>query len=155
MYEFAGMCILEAKSLQIMKGELPNPKQSNLFQPNLYQIVNPAHELVLLAQKINWQYFEQEFKPLYSNTGKPSKPVRVMVSLLLLKHLYNHGDETLMDGMNVLLACAAWNFKKLIKKLAKAFSLPFLAVFRLLEDSLCKIVKAYKQVSLPILAQAS
>ncbi len=58
------------------------------------------------------------------------------------------------DRMNVLLACAAWNFKKLMKKLAKAFSLPFLAVFLLLEDSLCKIVKACKQVNLPILAPA-
>ncbi len=81
-----------------MKGELPNPKQGNIFQPNLHQIVNPAHELVLLAQQINWQYFEEEFTPLYSKTGKPSKPVRVMVSLLLLKHMYNHGDETLMDA---------------------------------------------------------
>ena len=98
MYKFAGMSNLPAETLQIMKGELPDSRQSNLFQPNLYQIVNPAHELVLLAQKINWTYFEQEFKNLYSNTGKPSKPVRVMVSLLILKHLYNHGDETLMDA---------------------------------------------------------
>lgn len=98
MYKFAGMSNLPAETLQIMKGELPDSRQSNLFQPNLYQIVNPAHELVLLAQKINWTYFEQEFKNLYSNTGKPSKPVRLMVSLLILKHLYNHGDETLMDA---------------------------------------------------------
>ncbi|MDX2135417.1 MAG: IS5 family transposase [Saprospiraceae bacterium] len=79
-----------------MKGKLPDQKQTSLFEPNLHQIVNPAHELVLLAEKIEWEYFDREFSSHYSHTGKPSVPVRVMVSLLLLKHMYDLGDETVM-----------------------------------------------------------
>lgn len=53
------------------------------------------HELVLLSEKIDWNYFEKEFSPLYSKVGNPSHPIRFMVGCLLLKHLYNLGDETL------------------------------------------------------------
>lgn len=55
-----------AKTLQIMKGRLPDQNQRNLFQPDLNQIKNPAHELLLLADKIDWNYFENEFSPVYA-----------------------------------------------------------------------------------------
>ena len=53
------------------------------------------HELILLAKKIDWKYFENEFSSYYSNVGKPSMPIRLMVGCLLLKRIYNLGDETL------------------------------------------------------------
>ena len=53
------------------------------------------HEPVLLSEKIDWTYFEREFAPLYSKRGCPSMPIRLMVGCLILKHLYNYGDETL------------------------------------------------------------
>jgi IS5 family transposase len=56
-------------------------------------MINPNHELALLANAIDWQYFENEFAPYYSDTGAPSVPIRLMVGSLLLKHLYNLGDE--------------------------------------------------------------
>ena len=55
--------------------------------------INPNHELALLAKSIDWQYFEKEFKPFYSVKGAPSVPIRTMVGCLMLKHLYNLGDE--------------------------------------------------------------
>jgi IS5 family transposase len=55
------------------------------------------HELVLLAQAIDWRYFELEFSPLYSRVGQPSVPLRLMVGCLLLKQLYNLGDEKLPE----------------------------------------------------------
>ena len=36
---------------------------------------------------------EEDFKKLYSHTGRPAKPVRLMVSLLLLKQLEDLSDE--------------------------------------------------------------
>jgi IS5 family transposase len=51
----------------------------------------------LLAKKIDWQYFENEFKPYYSSKGAPSVPIRTIVACLLLKHLYNLGDERILD----------------------------------------------------------
>jgi IS5 family transposase len=79
-----------------MKGKLPNQGQKNLFRPILKEIVNPEHELVILSHQIDWQEFENEFSPLYSNTGQPGTPIRTMVGLLLLKRIYNLGDETVM-----------------------------------------------------------
>ena len=40
---------------------------------------------------------ENNFSSLYSHTGQPGVPIRTMVGLLLLKRIYNLGDETVMD----------------------------------------------------------
>jgi IS5 family transposase len=64
--------------------------------PNLAEFINPQHELCLLANKLDWQQFETDFAPLYSIIGSPAKPIRLMVGLLILKQLYDLGDETVM-----------------------------------------------------------
>ena len=79
-----------------MLGKSPIQNQKNIFAPLLSDFINPEHALCLLADKIQWSELEEEFSSLYSNTGTPSKPVRLMVGLLILKQLYNLGDETLM-----------------------------------------------------------
>lgn len=79
-----------------MKGKSPNPKQSHLYQVNLSDWLNPRHELCLLAEEIDWQEFETEFASFYSTKGCPAKPIRLMVGLLILKQIYNLGDETVM-----------------------------------------------------------
>jgi IS5 family transposase len=48
-----------------MIGKPANQNQRNLFQPLLREFINLKHELVLLADKIDWSYFEKEFAPLY------------------------------------------------------------------------------------------
>ena len=75
-----------------MIGELQQ-NERELFRTRLEDLINPHHELALLANKIDWTYFENEFKPYYSDKGAPSVPIRTMVGCLLLKHLYNLGDE--------------------------------------------------------------
>lgn len=80
-----------------MIGKSPNQDQSNMFLPILKEIVNPKHELVILSHQIDWSTFENEFSELYSHTGQPGVPVRMMVGLLLLKRIYNLGDETVME----------------------------------------------------------
>lgn len=79
-----------------MKGNSANQNQKNLFKPLLNEFINLNRPLVVLAEKIPWKEIEQEFSSLYSHTGSPSKPVRLMTGLLILKQMYNHGDETLM-----------------------------------------------------------
>lgn len=78
-----------------MIGQSPNRQQRDLFRPLLSDFIDSRHELVLLSNTIDWSYFEKEFAPLYSNTGQPALPVRLMVGCLLLKQLYNLGNETL------------------------------------------------------------
>lgn len=77
-----------------MLGKNPE-KKPELFRPMLVDLIDHEHELVLLSEKIDWNYFEKEFSPLYSKVGNPSHPIRFMVGCLLLKHLYNFDDETL------------------------------------------------------------
>ncbi len=85
-----------SKSCKKMKGTSANQSQKNLFRLLLKEFINLNHPLVILGEKLPWQDLEQEFSSLYSNTGTPSKPVRLMAGLLILKQMYNLGDETLM-----------------------------------------------------------
>lgn len=78
-----------------MVGKLPNQNQKNIFVPLLKDFIDMEHELVLLARKIDWKYFEDSFSSYYSHTGQPSMPIRFMVGCLMLKRIYNLGDETL------------------------------------------------------------
>jgi IS5 family transposase len=78
-----------------MEGALPDQSQRDLFRPLLRDIIDPKHELALLADRIDWNYFDKEFGTLYSNVGQPGVPIRLMVGCLLLKHMKNLGDETL------------------------------------------------------------
>ena len=72
------------------------PIQAGLFSTPLPQLCRPEHELRQLADRIDWLEFEKAFGKLYSHTGRPSKPIRLMVSLLLLKQLYNLSDENVV-----------------------------------------------------------
>jgi transposase, IS5 family len=81
-----------------MRGKSPNQEQRNFYRPLLSDFIDTSHELVLLADKIDWEYFEKEFSPLYSKTGKPAMPIRLMVGSLMLKRIYNLGDETLVEA---------------------------------------------------------
>lgn len=78
-----------------MIGKTPNQNQRELFRPLLSDFIDMRHELVLLSQKIDWKQLEDEFADLYSHTGQPAMPIRLMVGCLILKRIYNLGDETL------------------------------------------------------------
>ena len=42
-----------------MTGKLPKNNQRDLFRPMLKDFINPGHELALLADAIERQYFEK------------------------------------------------------------------------------------------------
>lgn len=57
-----------------------------------------SHPLFILAKKVNWKLFEESFEPLYcSNNGRPAKPIRLMVGLIILKHIRNISDESVVE----------------------------------------------------------
>ncbi|MCK4822409.1 transposase [bacterium] len=80
-----------------MLKKLPSQPQLEMFKTVLSSFRNPEHELCLLAGKIDWESMEKKFAPLYADVGRPSIPIRTIVGLLLLKQIYNLGDETVMD----------------------------------------------------------
>lgn len=60
-------------------------------------MLNHKHPLFQLSHKINWQTFDDAFSPLYCSTnGRPDPPIRLMCGLLILKHLHNVSDESVV-----------------------------------------------------------
>ena len=51
-----------------MLGKLQE-NQRELFRTRLEDLINPNHEMALLSKRIDWQYFEDAFKPYYSTKG--------------------------------------------------------------------------------------
>ena len=90
------MRIFITKPAIMLKKQIKEP-QLEIFQTVLATFINPSHELCLLGKEIDWDGLEAEFAPLYGTTGRPSVPIRTMVGLLLLKQIYNLGDETVME----------------------------------------------------------
>ena len=71
--------------------------QLGLFH-GLADQLDQKHPLYQLANKINWPFFDDAFKKHYSEKmGKPAKPIRLMVSLLILKYVRNLSDENLVE----------------------------------------------------------
>jgi len=68
-----------------------------MYKTVLLSFINPNHELCQLAKKIDWDQLEKDLAPNYSEIGRPAVPVRTIVGLLLLKQIYNLGDETVME----------------------------------------------------------
>jgi len=64
--------------------------------PTLREQLDPRQPLYQLAEKLPWTSFEEAFAGCYSPEGRPAKPVRLMVGLLLLKQLHHLGDETVV-----------------------------------------------------------
>jgi len=76
-------------------------KQQSRFQLGFYSTfeeqLSHKHPLYILANQINWAVFEKAFARLYSEEGRPAKPIRLMVSLLMLKHIRNISDESVVE----------------------------------------------------------
>lgn len=77
------------------------PKQVSQSQLSFYSTfeeqLSHRHPLYILANQIKWDIFEDAFTPLYSQEGRPGKPIRLMVSLLMLKHVRNLSDESVVE----------------------------------------------------------
>lgn len=71
-------------------------RQTSFLMPTLAEQLDPRQPLKQLADTLPWSEFEQAFGKYYSLEGRPAKPVRLMVGLLLLKQMFNQGDETVV-----------------------------------------------------------
>lgn len=68
--------------------------QTNLFGTDLLQQLDPSDPLLRLANAIPWLELDQAFARHYTQgLGRPAKPIRLMVGLLILKQLDNLSDE--------------------------------------------------------------
>lgn len=70
-----------------------NSRQASLFW-DLETMLDSKHPLFKLANMVDWSLFEKSFAPLFcADNGRPSKPLRLMTGLLMLKQLRNVSDE--------------------------------------------------------------
>jgi IS5 family transposase len=75
-----------------------NTTQLSFLQPGLKEQLSNKHPLYILADVINWDMFEESFKKHYrENFGRPAKPIRLMTGLLMLKHIRNLSDESVVE----------------------------------------------------------
>ncbi len=65
----------------------------DLFRARLDQIIDMGHDLVRLAQAIDWAWIDGELAERFSDKGRPATESHFMVGLLLLKHIYHLSDE--------------------------------------------------------------
>ena len=45
----------------------------DLFRARLDQIINMRHELVQLAERIDWDWLDRDIAPLYAENGRPGR----------------------------------------------------------------------------------
>ena len=86
-----------ANFLCFQKNKIPQIGFYSTFEEQL----SHSHPLYILANQINWKIFEEAFSKLYSQEGRPAKPIRLMVSLIILKHIRNISDEVVNNGLKI------------------------------------------------------
>ncbi|MGB5821685.1 MAG: IS5 family transposase [Saonia sp.] len=75
----------------------PKARHDDLFRARLDQIINLRHALVVLADKIDWAWLDEQLAECFSDQGRPAEPVRFMIGMFLLKHTYALSDEQVWD----------------------------------------------------------
>lgn len=77
------------------------PATDDLFRSRLDHIINMRHELVRLADRIDWTHLDAQAAPFFAEEGRPGIPTHLMVGLLVLKHMFTLSDEEV---------CARWEY---------------------------------------------
>jgi IS5 family transposase len=76
----------------------PTPDIQPTFFFSLADTLDQQHPLFVLARVIEWEVFEEAFGKHYHPTfGRPCKPIRLMVGLLILKQVRNLSDESVVE----------------------------------------------------------
>lgn len=82
-----------------MKPTKIDEEHGDLFRKRLSNQLNPRHELFKLTSMISWDQLEKDFADLYDKNqvaGRPAKPIRLMIGLILLQNMYNLSDENVV-----------------------------------------------------------
>jgi transposase, IS5 family len=71
--------------------------ETDLFRARLDRIIAMRHELVRLAQTIDWDELDAFAAERFSTVGRPGVGTRFMMGLLLPKAIYGLSDEAVCD----------------------------------------------------------
>lgn len=70
--------------------------QLNLFHSPLSEMLDMSDPLIALSDAIDWNIFDDAFEKYYAIDGRPAKPIRLMVGILLLKQLKDISDDEIV-----------------------------------------------------------
>lgn len=77
-----------------MKPTKIDHRQGRLFETRLSKLLSPRKPLYCMAELIDWEGIESDLpKELFDTNGRPGKPVRLMIGLLMLQQLSGSSDE--------------------------------------------------------------
>lgn len=80
-----------------MKSRKPKRAAPTAGATLLRELLDKQHPLYQLTAAINWQIFEDALGKYYADDiGRPALPIRLLVGLHYLKHLYNLSDEVVV-----------------------------------------------------------
>jgi IS5 family transposase len=68
----------------------------SLFSGSYMDMLDSQDPLIVLADNFPWSKIETELNKYYTGIGRPPKPIRLMVGLLLLKQLEDLSDENVV-----------------------------------------------------------
>ncbi len=69
----------------------------DLFRNRLENLIDRRHELVKLAQLIDWNHFDNEWGKAFCEHGRPAIATRLIAGLHYLKHTYGLSDEQVVQ----------------------------------------------------------
>jgi IS5 family transposase len=72
--------------------------EKNMFAGSFMDMLDSKDPLIVLGDNFPWSKIENNLQKYYHNqkSGRPNKPIRLMVGLLLLKQLENLSDENIV-----------------------------------------------------------
>lgn len=80
-----------------MKPRKPPPEQDDLLRARPVEMIDMRHDLVQLADLIDWEVFEREWTGFFpSHTGRPATPPRLVAGLFYLQHTFRLSDEAVV-----------------------------------------------------------
>lgn len=59
--------------------------QKSLFSGSFMDMLDSQDPLIVLVNNLPWSKLEEKLQKYYTGIGRPPKPIRLMVGLLLLK----------------------------------------------------------------------
>lgn len=81
-----------------MKPKKPVPPTNDLFKQPLDEMINMDHQLVKLADTIDWNLIIHHFsKHFPSKLGRPALSPRLVAGLLYLQHAYDCSDQAIIN----------------------------------------------------------
>jgi IS5 family transposase len=75
-------------------------RQTTIWGWLVQQVLDPTHELLVLARQMDWEAITLALRPYYHKLGRYAKPIRLMVGLHLLKHRENLSDAQVVQGLH-------------------------------------------------------